>query len=316
MQSIILGPTAALVRPELAYAAMGAAELDLEYYARDLLGGNRKEGNVLPSQPPILPPPRTLQAPLLPLLLDNAFVSSVPVQTLIDMVQKRSNTNKQSIAEEIRARAEDYRTKAARSFATHAPWLVESVQDQYYFDLTAYALWRTASDLLPNYRDRDAFVREIGKRVLAQLEKSERVPLLINDSKSLVASIPRIIAVLDAMVALGFCKSYRLGEKLKPKEELLPLFDKLDDDALAAGSTVDCLLSVFEPATLGASLQITGEQSRFAPDYVGPTIAALWLEQGIQATWETFFVDNEYRPNPKDYFPNEQLLQFTLSKAS
>ena len=78
---------------------------------------------------------------------------------------------------------------------------------------------------------------------------------------------------------------------------------------------MNALISLFEPATLGASLQITGEQSRFGPDIVGGLLAAVWQQgSGIQGiSWEVFFVDPEYRPNPKDYFPNEQLLQFTLS---
>lgn len=80
---------------------------------------------------------------------------------------------------------------------------------------------------------------------------------------------------------------------------------------------MDVLVTVRQPATLGASLQITGEQSRFAPDFVGPTLAALWQDvAGLSATWETYFVDSTYRPNPKDFFPDEQLYQFTLQVAA
>lgn len=85
------------------------------------------------------------------------------------------------------------------------------------------------------------------------------------------------------------------------------------DEALADGGTVDFLVSVLEPVTLGSALQITGEQSRFSPDLIGPTLAALWEDKaGLSCTWETYFVDSTYRPNPKDFFPNEQLLQYTL----
>ena len=91
------------------------------------------------------------------------------------------------------------------------------------------------------------------------------------------------------------------------------VFDSLDDDALQQGASINVLVSIYEPATLGASLQITGEQSRFAPDLVAPTLAAVWESMGIKSSWEVFFVDPEYRPNPKDYFPNEKLLQFTLT---
>lgn len=29
---------------------------------------------------------------------------------------------------------------------------------------------------------------------------------------------------------------------------------------------------------------------------------------------ETYFLDEEYRPNPKDYFPSEELLQYNIRK--
>jgi hypothetical protein len=44
----------------------------------------------------------------------------------------------------------------------------------------------------------------------------------------------------------------------------------------------------------------------------------MWRKElGCKVEYETYFVDEEYRPNPKDYFPTEQLLQFTIiSKAA
>jgi hypothetical protein len=109
----------------------------------------------------------------------------------------------------------------------------------------------------------------------------------------------------------------KIQKKMKKRKRRLSLMSStIDDNALAIGASVACLVSVFEPATLGASLQITGEQSRFAPDFVAAILAALWETAGIQSSWKTFFVDPEYRPNPKDYFPNEQLLQFTLTLKS
>jgi len=101
----------------------------------------------------------------------------------------------------------------------------------------------------------------------------------------------------------------------KKKEEKDLVFDKLDDEALLSGASVDCLVSVYKPATLGASLQITGEQPRFAPDYVRATLVAMWESKGIQWSWEVFFVDPKYLSNPKDYYPKEKLLQFTLTLA-
>jgi hypothetical protein len=307
--------------PDTANAARGAAELDFEYYMRDLLGGNAREGNVLPSAPPNLSAPRSLSDPLLSLLLnDDCSSSCLSTLALVQAVQQSQATSRddKSIETDIQERTRDYRAKVSRSFSTKAQWQVEHVSDQYYFDLTAYALWRTAADLLPNYLDRDRFVRNLGRLIL---EKARTEGILRQPQPkkgSLEDTVASMTELLDVFTSSKFCKGYRIGEDTKgeEEEEKRIIFDELDDNALAIGASVACLVSVFEPATLGASLQITGEQSRFAPDFVAATLAALWETAGIQSSWETFFVDPEYRPNPKDYFPNEQLLQFTLTLKS
>ena len=97
------------------------------------------------------------------------------------------------------------------------------------------------------------------------------------------------------------------------EQPTIPLFDELDQESLRDGATLNPLVTIVESATLRASLQLTAEQSRFTPDWLGPTLAALWQEcTGAQVQWETFFVDPVYRPNPKDYFPTEQIYQFTI----
>jgi hypothetical protein len=318
----VVGASSLLIIPsEEAHAARGAFELDSEYYIRDLLGGNKKEGNVMPSNPPEMPPPRVLQGPLLPLLLDNSFSPScTSVQALVRQITKISGGDSTQVAKLIAESATEYRTKASRSFSAKAPWKQEDVSDQYYFDLSAYALWKTAADLLPSYRDRDIFARNVG-RLLYQVALSASLLKQGPDKKrSIMASEPAVFEILQLFQSTNFCKGYRVGTDPSPpsasaqKKQEDNVFDQLDDEAITNGASVDCLVSVYEPATLGASLQITGEQSRFAPDFVGATLAALWESIGIKSSWEIFFVDPEYRPNPKDYYPNEKLLQFTLSE--
>ncbi|KAL7497625.1 hypothetical protein ACHAWT_009168 [Skeletonema menzelii] len=237
--------------PSNANAAKGAAEYDLEYYMRDLFMGNKKEGNLPVSSAPPAAPPRTLREPLLPLLLDDEVQSSIPIQEL-------SRTTKipiGSLAEQVTA----FRTKVAPAFQASHPWQKESVSDEYYFDLTCYALWKVASTTIQDYS---------------------------NDEE-------------------------RSG---------LKVFDELDDDEISSpngAGSVNCLVSIFDPATLGGALQITGEGSRFSPDFVGPTLAALFERVGNCAVnFESYFVDPVYRPNPKDFFPNERFYQFTIARKS
>jgi len=290
--------------------ARGAFELDSEYYIRDLFGGNKKEGNVLPSKAPEMPPPRSLKGPLISLLLDQEFSSScIPVLAL---TQQNPSVTSKSIA----TSSVDYRNRSARSFAQRAQWDKEDITDQYYFDLSSYALWKTAADALPKYIERDIFVRNVGRLLYDQMQKPSFIANFKQPTKkSLTGSEAAVRQVLMLFQDSNFCKGFKIGNDLsnnndKNKDE--PVFDALDDEDLQSGASIDCLVSLYEPATLGASLQITGEQSRFGPDYVGATLAALWESIGIKSTWEVFFVDPEYRPNPKDYYPNEMLLQFTL----
>jgi hypothetical protein len=291
-----------LFLPDPANAVQGAAEYDLEYYMRDLLRGNPKQGTKAVSSAPPAPAPRVLKGPLLPLLLnDGCSTSCVPSKVLADLVPNQAAT--------LFEKVEFIRNGASRPFQSKAPWKEEHVTDQYYFDLTSYALWKAAADLLPDFPTRDKFARNVG-RELYSTPGVFAAKATKNDSSPLTSTIAPMQSILDTFTSTMYCKSYKLGDNTKPA-----IFDELDDEDIVNGAAVNCLISVYEPATLGASLQITGEQSRFAPDFVGTTLAAMWESVGIKATYETYFVDPEYRPNPKDYFPNEQLLQFTLSKV-
>lgn len=305
-----------------ALAARGAAELDFEYYMRDLVGGNKREGTILPSKAPPVPPPRTLNGPLISLLLDKGCSPNcVPVQALIEQIRQRPQQDRGSddpvaLANDIQRRVETIREKTKRSFALKAPWRTEDVTDQYYFDFTAYALWKTAAELLGDNLDRDKFVRSMGRKLVGKLQELGMIKKSTAGT-TLVDSTPAVLELLNLFKFSGFCRDFRIrtfDDPGGPSPQSGVVFDALDDDSVVMGGTADCLVSVYEPATLGASLQINGEQSRFGPDFVGASLAAIWENIGVKSSWETYFVDPEYRPNPKDYFPDEQLLQFTLSK--
>jgi len=235
-------------------------------------------------------------------------------------VKKKSTAD--DIAKDIQSRVNEIREKTKRSFFSKAPWEEEDISDQYYFDFTAYALWKTAAELIENNQNRDRFVRNIGQMIVNKLETDETIQggqqqMSSNKDKNdgaLVSTIPAIVEVLELFKRSGYCKNFRIRSS-DDNNDGGPIFDELDDESLTIYGTANCLVSIYEPATLGASLQINGENSRFAPDFVGTSLAAIWEKHGrIRSTWDVFFVDPEYRPNPKDYFPNEQLLQITLNK--
>jgi hypothetical protein len=235
-----------------------------------------------------------------PLLLnEQCSIECTSTSALVDRVQKSVGGDVRSIEKSIQDGMSNYRDRAEKSFYSREPWDEKSIYDQYYFDLTAYSLWRTAANLLPNYTERESFVRQLGKSIYDKLVTSGALKQFPPKTRSVVGIIPYTKEILDLFTASNFCKGYRLGESVPKGQSPIPLFDEFDDDAITSGASIDCLISIFEPATLGASLQITGEQSRFVPDFIGPILAAMWDQAGIQVTWEVFFVDPVYRPNPK-----------------
>lgn len=319
----------------------GAAELDLEYYLRDLVQGNKKEGSGVPSTIgiPTLSPPRTLTGPIMPMVLNkDCTADCITIRALIEILQEQEMvpgrttpiTKNAVLEHEIQHRVTTIRDRTQTSFYTKAPWQNEEMTDQYYFDFTAYAVWKTAAQLIETNTNRDKFIRTIGRMFIHELEEkkllTEKASTQTGTSNSntdgvLVRSIPAITEVLTLFQTSRYCKNYRIRSSDNDGVDNtdntantvpIPVFDAIDDESFVMSGNINCLVSIYEPATLGASLQINGENSRFGPDLIGTSLAAIWEHYGIRTTWDVFFVDPEYRPNPKDYFPNEQLLQMTL----
>lgn len=304
--------------PEDAHAVQGAAEYDIEYYLRDLFNGNKgkETKGVLAGPPPL--PARKMTIPAY--LLDKECSSSCVIGEELAKSSGETSTK-------ISALVTEYRDKSRRAFQSRYPSKEDSISDQYFFDLTSYAVWRTASILIPNFVDRDKFARNVGRKLVREMRndgllhaKLEKVDGRMRPTDSMLA----VDELLDAFKNFGLVSTYYMGERdkeairAKSKENsnsIKPLFDEFDNDDYQSGLSINALVSVIQPATLGASLQINGEGSRFSPDFIGCSLAALWEEAGARVSFETYFVDQEYRPNPKDYFPDEQLLQFTISPS-
>jgi hypothetical protein len=314
VQTLMGVGTAVIVGPgDAAHAARGAAELDLEYYLRDLFGSNNERlGNVAPSRPPALPAPRTLRDPFLSLLLNDACSKEcLPTRVLIDILsKKKSNTwlNDDALEATIVQSVEQYRQRARRSFSNRAAWQDDHVSDQYYFDLTAYALWKTALDLLPDPRDRDVYLRTVGQSLYQQLIS---LKLLTppnpkpKEANTLVATNAKVLELLNVFTQYGFIESYTIDNPQgDDSTNAAWLWDAYDDEDLRSGAAVNAVIRLRHAASLGAALQLTGEQSRFQPDFVSPTLCALWQAHlgganRICTSWESYFLDATYRPNPK-----------------
>ncbi len=317
----------------------GAAELDLEYYLRDLFGNqNERVGNILPSVPPPLKPSRIITNPLLHILLNDQFSYGnndgccCTVRALIDTVikQKQEQRTTLQLESDIQQSILLYKEKVYTSFYQRAAWNMTVIADQYYFDMISYTIWKTAATLLPNSIQRSQYLTTLGQYIYQSFIRQQLIQSRApskdssNHQHALSSTNQKVVEILNVFSKCGFIKSYRIGDgssgsggggattndksNHQPQHQLL-LFDSYDDEAFQNQSSIDVLLSIYESATLGASLQLTGEQSRFLPDYIGPTLMAMWYDSiicntitgsnGLSITYETYFLDSTYRPNPK-----------------
>jgi hypothetical protein len=363
IQTILLWMiTTTMMTPTITHAAAtattgirGAAELDLEFYVRDLFHGhsNERMGNIVPSPPPPpMKPPRTITNPLLDILLilpidvSNDMYNyggSCTIRALIDTVLQPetsstpNTTRRQQLQQDIQQSIVQYQNKVSNSFYQRAPWQNAILSDQYYFDMMSYTIWKTASMLLPSSLVKSQFVSTLGQYIyqcfLQQQLVSTTTITTNNDNTDrtqdhpLTSTNQKVLDVLNVFTNCGFIQSYRIGSSTNTDKNSDDdddntnnnnnMFDIYDDEALVHQASVDVLLSVYESATLGACLQWTGEQSRFQPDYIGPTLLAMWystippLLQSptttttttatgvLSITYETYFLDSTYRPNPK-----------------
>ena len=302
--------TAMLTFPSYASAAQGAAEYDLEFYLRDLFQGNNREGNIQPSNPPIPLPPRTLNTKeVLELLINehcDGHCFSVALLSQLTGVPSDDISNRVALM----------RQRVCKAFQAKAPWIRESIQDQYYLDLTAYCLFRVAAQLIPtDYTLRDKWIRTLGKQLYAQAKKRHLITPTNNETRTLSASVPTLIQLMDFFNSTRYVSSYRIIQS--DSVTATDFLDTLDDEDIQDGRPVNLLISLLRPATLGAALQLTAEGTRFSPEFVAPTLAAMWEEQfHLSTQYETYFVDNTYRANPKDFFPDEVLIQFTIQRKT
>jgi hypothetical protein len=129
--------------------------------------------------------------------------------------------------------------------------------------VTAYAVWKTAAEFIPNFVQRDAFANTMGKGIEDDSNAyglfSNKINNYASSAGPLTASIPHIRRVLIIFQDTGFCETIQSGEQGDESCQGSIVFDEYDDDNFKKGNTVDCLISIFRPGTWGASLQITGE---------------------------------------------------------
>jgi len=161
--------------------AKGAAEYDLEFYVRNLIQGNNdREGNIQASAPPPSLPSRSLvNANANANSNADGFIKSIINDELdANCIAIRTLSQVTSLpAAEISKQIITFRGKVEKTFATRLQWQKESVVDEYYFDLTAYSLYRIAAVLITDYKLRSQWVNLLGDEIYKNLVATNAIAI-------------------------------------------------------------------------------------------------------------------------------------------
>jgi len=212
----------------------GAAELDLEYYIKDLMNGNDQTPSVQTVK--VLKPARNIDANFARTLEDLTFTAIV----------QESGLSK----DEVKNRIENLKGKVQDTFQKKAPFDADNISDQYRFDMNSYVQYKVAMMSIESLIRRINLVRYVGEGVLAALASRPNSSLQafqVFDARKngqLSTVLEQVEVLLSELQGTGFIKGYRVDAP-----------EDLDED-WTAGFPVEVAITLEDPATLGAALQL------------------------------------------------------------
>jgi hypothetical protein len=154
-----LGLTAATALPTQSRAAQGAFEMDMQFYAKNLLGQKPTPGVAV--KRPIFKSPRSM---------DKTFARSI-VDLVGDRISALSGSPRGSLESLVDSRIE----ATLKYFRTFAPITATDVGDQYYFDMVLYLYYLEAAKLLPTSERRVGLRDAVGDGLLALMREKYNV---------------------------------------------------------------------------------------------------------------------------------------------
>ncbi len=298
-------------RPSTAVAALGAAEMDLEFYLRNTLG--------MKPSPPVtaspLPPPRKLD----PLFssralgaVESALAPSLSVTP--SALREAAVARRRSLSLEFDRvltqgafGALDYSAMAPGGSVggtTDALAVQQQQRQQYGFDLSLLCYFTLLADArLPRAESR-ACADRLGMRLLEAL-----APPTLETSPP-AAPPPRLSntltgcrALLDGLQAAGYLRSYSLDDS-EADDKLWSDRSDLSDTRLT--------ITLTESASLRAAVVLNGRPGA-SPELARPLLTAYLRACGAEvAEAAEYFLDDTYRSNPLEYRANQQVLTLTI----
>lgn len=111
-----------------------------------------------------------------------------------------------------------------------------------------------------------------------------------------------IRSLLDEFVGLGWISGFRIED-----------FDSAPGSSWQDESRSSLTIYSFDPVTMQAA-QLIGEEKfeELSPKLSG-WIKAYLMDSGIKASFEDYYLDDAYRPDPEQFMPSQLATQFDLS---
>ena len=288
------------LRGPMAHAAMGAAELDLQFYARSLIG--------LPSAPQVQPnllplEPRQLDGELAALVVreSTAAVASA-LGTDSDDIIRLADVQRPRLSMEF-DRALSSGAFGSGGYDTAGYVGARKAQavptDQFSLDLSLLALFSVLSDRRLSKAELAAFYARLGDALLKGLPAGT---LLRAPAPSTFAGVTNgLRTLLASLKGAGYIREFAIDDS-DADEGLWSQQNEL--------SVTRLVITLTDSAALQASLLLNG---RISPEVTGPLIQAYLRSCGLVVGASTeYFLDDTWRPNPLDYRPSQWVLDLSV----
>lgn len=275
----------------------GAAEMDLEFYARGLLG--QKTSPSPAAQAPVVA--RALDAQRADLILRAIATGVAPALAMsADQLSEAAAKRRSALAIEYDRvlavgafggtgyDAIDGRTAASQSNSL-----------QFGFDLSAFAYFSLLADARLPARELSATSRRLGDELLRLFPAAARCT---TERSSITALIRGMRALLAELQAGGFIASFSID-------------DSDADEALwqqrSALSPTKLTVTLTDSATLRAALLLNGRG--VSPELTRPLLVSYLTACGARVSEESEYFLDDYRESPLEYRPSQSLLSLVVA---
>lgn len=290
----IMGLTVVSAIPAESEAAKGAFEMDAEYYISNIFSKNKGEAaKTGDGRRPIYKTPRKL---------DTDSANQI-YSKLIDLVRANSAGKGEELEEKVAA----LRQSKLGYFKSFAPIVTETLTDQYFFDISLWAMYQIAQGVIPTSEKRVKFRTQVGEAVYSSIrpirKSTPTVPIAF--PAPIKEAIDDVVATLQGLKRAKLIASYSFDSEDASDEQFAR-------ETFAVKAPISFQITIDEPATLLSFLEGQIEDTFFHPEIIGSCLAASLRSNGYWSKYEDYLLDNYYRESNFDLRADAVILEFSI----